>query len=119
MMRGLLIRSPHIEKILSGQKSWEIRGSKTKVRGQIALIRSGSGLVVGACELVDVVGHLTLRQLKKNARKLGLSSLDGLKRLPYRKTYAWVLRKARRFKSPKPYKHPSGAVIWVKLKIKL
>jgi hypothetical protein len=33
----------------------------------------------------------------------------------YRQTYAWVLEKPRRLKQPVPYKHPSGAVIWVRL----
>jgi hypothetical protein len=33
----------------------------------------------------------------------------------YRNTYAWVLKNPRRLKKTVPYKHPSGAVIWVKL----
>ena len=40
--RGLLIQSPHIEKVLSGKKTWEIRGYASKIRGPIALIRSGT-----------------------------------------------------------------------------
>jgi hypothetical protein len=60
-MRGLLIRSPWIEEILRGRKTWEIRGSNTNIRGRIGLIRSGSGLVVGTCDLVDVEGPLYAR----------------------------------------------------------
>ena len=30
-------------------------------------------------------------------------------------TYAWVLTAVRRFHTPVRYRHPSGAVIWVKL----
>jgi hypothetical protein len=33
----------------------------------------------------------------------------------YKYTFAWVLANARRFKTPVPYRHPSGAVIWVAL----
>jgi len=33
----------------------------------------------------------------------------------YRKKYAWVGRKAKRFGKPIRYRHPSGAVIWVRL----
>ncbi len=33
----------------------------------------------------------------------------------YRNTYAWVLEKLQYLKKPVPYKHPSGAIIWVKL----
>jgi hypothetical protein len=85
-MRGLLIRSPHIEKILRGEKIWEIRGSRTSVRGPIALIRSGSGEVVGTCEIVDCIGPLTDQELRRNASKAGLRRAEAVSR--YRRTYA-------------------------------
>jgi hypothetical protein len=109
--RALIIRSPHIERILAGTKTWEIRGRATKMRGKIGLIRSKSGLVVGRCEVVDVVGPLSLRM---NARKAGFAP-DEITKLFYPTTYAWVLRKARKLRTPVPYKHPAGAVIWVNL----
>src|SRR5271169_2519874 len=43
MLSGLLIRSPYIDWILVGAKTWEIRGSSTAKRGRIALIQSGPG----------------------------------------------------------------------------
>jgi len=59
-MKGLLIKSPHIENILSGRKTWEIRGSTIKeLNTTIALIKSGSGMVVGKCKIVAVHGPLT------------------------------------------------------------
>jgi len=100
--------------ILDGKKTWEIRGRATHVRGRIGLIRGGSGLVVGTCELVDVVGPLTLADLRSNARKAGLEP-EELALLPYKKTYAWVLRDAKKLHPSHPYRHPSGAVIWVRL----
>jgi hypothetical protein len=108
---GLLIRQAPLEKILAGTKTWEIRGRATARRGRIALIESKSGQVVGTCELVDVVGPLTLRELRQHADRTGFSPSEP----PYERTYAWVLRVARRLPSPVPYCHPSGAVIWVKL----
>lgn len=113
-MDGLLIRSPWIEKILYGEKTWEIRGSRTNKRGKIALIRSGSGLIVGTCKLMDVVGPISLSEMHKNGDKHCIP-LNELKRLPYPKTYAWVLKGAKGLRKPIPYKHPLGAVIWVKL----
>ncbi len=110
-MRGLLICSPHIEKILRGEKIWEIRGSRTSVRGQIALIRSGSGEVVGTCEIVDCIGPLNDQELRGNAPKAGLRRAEAVSR--YKRSYAWVIAKARPLKRPVPYTHPSGAVIWV------
>ena len=56
---ALLIKEPWISMILEGKKTWEIRGSATKRRGRIALVASGTGTVVGTCDLVDVVGPLS------------------------------------------------------------
>ena len=70
--RALIVGSPWIDAILSGQKTWEIRGSRTTVRSSIGLIRKGSGQIVGTCRIVDVIGPLTLRELQRNARKAGL-----------------------------------------------
>lgn len=36
-------------------------------------------------------------------------------RLPYVKTYKWLLRNPVTFEKPIPYKHPSGAIVWVNL----
>jgi predicted transcriptional regulator len=114
-VNGFIIRSPFVDWILAGKKNWEIRGRSTHVRGKIALIRGGSGLIVGTCELVKVVGPLTLRDIRKNARKLAEPKSE-ITWLPYETTYAWVLKNARKFPRPRRYKHPSGAVIWVRLR---
>ena len=100
--------------ILDGKKTWEIRGRHTHVRGRIALIQGGSGLIVGTCDLTDVVGPLTLEEFQAKANKAGLTP-DEARTRPYKKTYAWVLTNVSRFKPARPYKHPYGAVIWVKL----
>jgi hypothetical protein len=113
--RGLLIKSPHIDRILAGRKTWEIRGSRTSITGPIGLIRSGSGQVVGTCEVVGVVGPLTLAELKRNARKAGFAAIE-ISRLPYPRTFAWVLTRAKPMKTPRRYTHPSGAIRWVKLR---
>src|ERR1017187_7955597 len=113
-MRALLIRHPWIDMILDGGKTWEIRGSRTSVRCQIALIASGSGTVVGVCDLVDCIGPLTANQFRTNAKKAGMRPSEATLGW-YRQTYAWVMAKPRRLKHPVPYEHPSGAVIWVRL----
>jgi hypothetical protein len=101
--------------ILDGTKTWEIRGSCTSVRGKIALIRGGSGLIVGRCELVDVVGPLTHQQLMDNSDKTGIVPAQ-VQLMPYDKPHAWVLKNVDRFDVPRRYKHPPGAVIWVRLR---
>lgn len=111
-MRGLLIRNEPLDAILRGEKTWEIRGKRTYIREKIALIRSGSGLIVGTCELVDCVGPLSLAQMRSAVELHGMSLDDLLDGLPYKDTYAWVLQDANRLKSPMPYKHKSGIITW-------
>jgi hypothetical protein len=113
-LRALLIRHPWIDLILEGNKSWEMRGSRTSVRETIGLIPSGSGTIIGVCELVECHGPLTAEQFRKNAKKAGMRPSEA-KLGWYRQTYAWVLETPRILKRPVPYRHPSGAVIWVKL----
>ncbi len=113
-LRALLIRHPWIDKILANEKMWEIRGSRTSVRGRIGLIASRSGTIVGVCDLVGCVGPLTADEFRKNAKKAGMRPSEAVLS-HYRRTYAWILTKPRKLKRPVPYCHPSGAVIWVKL----
>lgn len=114
-LRALLIRRPFVDWILDGKKTWELRGSATKVRGMIALVASGSGTVVGTCELRDLVGPLEMKDLRANAKRLNVPASQLTGPLYYRTTYAWVLGGAKRLAKPVPYEHPSGAVIWVRL----
>ena len=113
-MRALLIKEPWVGKILDGKKTWELRGSKTYVRETIALVASGSGTVIGVCELVDCIGPLSARVFQDNAKKAGIKP-EHAKLGYYKQTYAWVMAKPKRLKKPIPYSHPSGAVIWVNL----
>ena len=114
-MKGLIVRQPWIDKILSGAKIWELRGSATRTRGPIALIQGGTGTVVGTCQVVGVKGPLSLSQLRRTTSRHLVPSEVLRNGLVYRKTYAWILARARRLRSPMPYRHPSGAVIWVNL----
>lgn len=110
-MDALIIKKPWIDLILSGKKVWEIRGCLTNKRGTIELIQSGSGLIIGCCELIDCI-KLDLKVYKKAIDKHCIKNVETL---PYKSTYAWVITNPVRYEKPKPYKHPNGAVIWVKL----
>jgi len=114
-MDALIIKKQHLDKILSGKKTWEIRGSQTHKRGRIGLIQSGSGLIMGECEIIDSK-PLNTADFENNISKHQIEE----KRLDsvighYKKPHAWVLQNAIRYKEPKQYKHPQGAIIWVKL----
>lgn len=110
-MKALIIKKPWIDYILDGSKTWEIRGSNTKIRGKIELIQSGSGLVLGSCEIIGCK-ELNLLDYQQNRE---LHKIDNIQTLPYRKTYAWIIANVERYETPKKYKHPKGAIIWVSL----
>ena len=111
-MKGLLIKEPWIDLILRGEKTWEIRGSNTKIRGEIHLIKSTTGKIFGSVQLVDVI-ELDEDTYFNSVHKHQIK--DHNRTMPYKKTYAWVFENPVLFEEPIPYQHPQGAVIWVNL----
>ncbi|SDO71204.1 ASCH domain-containing protein [Halobacillus sp. SY10] len=112
-MKGLLVKEPWIDLILSGEKTWEIRGTNTKHRGTTGLIKSGTGHVFGTVEIVDSQ-PLTKAEYERSTSLHGIPE-ENCQQLPYKRTYAWVLRNPFFYEEPIPYTHPLGAVIWVDL----
>ena len=100
-MTALVIKSPWIDLILQGRKTWEIRGKNTAQRGRIALIKSKSGCIIGTCLLIDCVGPLSLVQLHETTDKHHIP-LEGLTELPYEKTYALVMAEPKPLDQPVP-----------------
>ena len=60
-MKALIIDEPWITAILKGDKTWEMRKKNCNIRGRIALIRKGSGQVVGTANVVDSKPPLATR----------------------------------------------------------
>ncbi|MGI9360209.1 MAG: DUF4357 domain-containing protein [Parasphingorhabdus sp.] len=114
-MKGLLIRKRWLDLILDGQKTWEMRSRKTKVRGPIALIESGSGTVVGTAKLVDSLAPLkaTNYMEHRNRHAIPEDMLDDV--IANGWVHPWVLTEVQRLASPVSYDHPSGAVTFVNL----
>ena len=117
--RALIVKKEHLDKILSGEKIWEMRSTSTKIRGRIGLIEAGTATIVGECELVGV--HAGIAAMGKDE----CSGFDIMQwrhchcvddyKLLRKWCHPWVLQKAKRYASPTPYKHPQGAVMWVRL----
>lgn len=114
-MKALIIRSPWIDLILAGKKTWEMRSRATNIRGRIALIKAGSGMVYGTAELLDCLPALDSGQMRINQNHHGIPESAMASALANNWTTPWVLRDIRLLKAPVPYKHPSGAVTWVDL----
>jgi hypothetical protein len=114
-MKGLIIRSPWIDLILSGSKTWEMRTRPTSIRGPIALIKGGSGLIYGTAELAECLPALTREQMRQTQSFHAIPEDQLESAMGNRWTTPWVLRDIVRLESPKPYIHPKGAVTWVEL----
>ena len=114
-LKGLIVDTPYIDYILSGEKTWEMRSRNCSIRGLVALIKKGTKTVVGVVNIVDAIGPLVNDQLRSNTDKhrLTVNQLDDPRIAKWNN--AWVLEHARKLPNPIPYKHPSGAVIWVSL----
>lgn len=113
MKKGLIVKSPWIEKIFEGTKTWEIRNKDVHYRGKIYLIKSGTGHIYGECYLIDSK-KLTLDEFIKNIDKHHVDDISLLK-YPEDKIYAWIIDKVKLYEKPIAYRHPRGAIIWVNL----
>lgn len=110
MDRALIVKKPWIDLILSGEKTWEMRSRKTHLTGWIGLIEQGSGLIVGKAFLT---GSIEIDELEfgENFSKHRINDDILLRRY----SWVWEFEQAERFETPIHYKHPIGAVIWVKI----
>lgn len=110
--RALIVKKPHIDNILDNGKVWEMRSSRTNISERIALIESGSGLIVGEVNLGGSIGFpITERLAERYKYKHQVEDLSLLKKWKW----PWLLGSPERFDKPIPYNHPKGAMIWVDL----
>eukprot|EP00930_Biecheleria_cincta_P023859 TRINITY_DN17155_c0_g1_i1.p1 TRINITY_DN17155_c0_g1~~TRINITY_DN17155_c0_g1_i1.p1 ORF type:complete len:194 (-),score=16.63 TRINITY_DN17155_c0_g1_i1:236-760(-) len=122
---GLKIRQPWLNKILSRQKTWELRSCATKTRGSIGLCEVGSCTVLGKAEVADCIyiGKYVNGRWIYNDKKVSLRSsfkkhrckASDVANIGYTTLYAWVLRKVVRFPKPRPFNALSGCVTWTAL----
>lgn len=105
---GLVIASPHIERILEGRKTWEMRSTKTTKRGRIALIRKGSGLIVGTVELTGYIGPLTQQQMLEARDKHWIDESIIKSGEVDKWRYGWTLERVTPFTSPIAYVSSPG-----------
>lgn len=115
-MKALIVDEPWISLILKGEKIWEMRKTRCKIRERVGLIRKGSGCVVGTVEVGGSRPAIMTSQEYAAAERQhrippnlqGQTYSDGW-------TTPWILSNARPLPRPIRYKHPNGAVIWVTL----
>ena len=89
--RCLCVKPPYARQIVTGAKIEEYRSRPTRIRGRVGIIESGSGTIIGDAELFDCT-----------ERDGGWEDV-------------WHFRRARCYAAPVAYRHPFGAVVWVKV----
>lgn len=112
-MKALIIDEPWMSLLLSGKKTWEMRSRHTSIRGRIALIRKGSGRVVGVADVVGSIGPFDAIAWRahQSRHRIPLDRQEATANW----NVAWVLERARPLVRAIPYEHPNGAVTWVNL----
>ena len=114
--RALIVREPYATLIATGQKTLEMRSRHTNVRGRIGIIPAGSGEIICSVELVNSWGYTGESGLKG----IGGQTLHCVEpedwHLLDKWCFGWELRNPNVFDNPIKYKHPKGAVVWVKTK---
>jgi hypothetical protein len=112
---GLFIKSPWIDLILDGKKTWELRSKRTTKRERVALIESGTRLIKGTCVVVGVRGALHKSTLLQNLDKhqVPRERIEaGLKR---KRVYAWVMADPILLDEPPVVPYLRGPVVWIDL----
>ena len=107
---ALVVKKRWLDKILDGEKDWEIRSSTTKHRGWMFFAQSkATGQLLGRARLVDCF-ELSADEFGAHAHWHCVAKWSSVK---YKKVFAWVLEPAERFDKPFAYVHRPGAVVWV------
>ncbi len=118
-MKCLSISQPFADLIISGQKSVELRNWNTNFRGEFLIhapikIRIKdckrlklnkklvTGAIVGKATLYDVKKYNSKKEIRMD-RKFHLASIDS-----YYKKFGFILKKAKPFKIPIPWKGQLG-----------
>ncbi|CAJ1395293.1 unnamed protein product [Effrenium voratum] len=112
-------------KILSRKKTWELRSRPTNIRGYIGLVQVGTGKLLGKAELVRCI-HLGRKANGRwiyrdegSIRKTHVKhrcKIEDVNAIGYTTLYAWVLRRAVRYKRPRAVNSQEGSVVWTKLR---
>jgi len=114
-IKGLVIDSLHVDNILAGTATWEMRSGSTNQPGLVALINQGSGQIVGVANLVAIKGSISYQDRLNNANQyriseecLRLGDIDNW-------DVAWILENAQPLLTPITCQHRDGIDIWVDL----
>lgn len=109
-----ILHKKWLDLIIDGKKTLEIRGSNTNKQGEkIYLLESGSGRIKAEC-IIEATYPISCSDWSEERENhcVNISYTELKKR--YKNPYAWVLAEIKPIEDIWYYKHPKGAVTWVK-----
>jgi hypothetical protein len=110
-MPALFIKKEWLDLILSGAKTWELRGKANHKSGVIALIESGTGKIMGTAGISTsfVLPRADLNRTWAHHRVSDSSIIT------YETIHVWPVANAHRLPEPLPFNRKVGPVIWITL----
>jgi hypothetical protein len=111
---GLIIDHVHLQKIVAGNKTWEMRKTKTLKRERIALIAKGTKAAYGVANIVDCTGPLPNEKLIESISLHGMTR-DRIEAPDFSRRYAWVLSNCRALRHPVSCPMKPGQQIFVSI----
>lgn len=111
--RALIIREPWISKILSGEKTWEMRSKLTSVRGWIGLVAQGTSQVVGLARLIGCELPLNAKNYDQHFDRHAIPAEQTQWAIENNWVFPWVLADVIRLPRPMPFTSRPGAVQFV------
>ena len=110
--KGLIIKEPWISMILAGEKTMEMRKTRTHIRGRIALLNKG--FIRGFATLYRCDGPLSYQEFISRGNEHRIPD-EKIGTIDYPYKYGWMLTDEENLLTPIKYDHPHGAQIWVNL----
>lgn len=115
--KGLVIREPWVDLILTGQKTWEMRATSPSWRGWFGLIRKGSGEISGIARLANVERPLSPDEMVQTFDKHHIPEAMIRSGEVAKWTTPWSLADVQVLRRPVRYRHPYGAITLFTLEV--
>ncbi len=112
---GLIIESYHMEKVLNGSGSWEMRTGISHKSEPIALINSGINYIVGVANLIAVNGTVDYALRKSDVHQHRIADECIQARRFDKWDVIWTLDQVQRLHTPIPLYQTDEAETWVNL----
>ncbi len=105
----LLLKKKWLDAILENNKTWEIRGRNTNIRGKIYLGRKDK--IYGETFIVKSF-NVDINELKRNSN---LHRIENLSSIKYNTPFVWELENTKKYKNPIKFCRKKGQIVWCKL----